>query len=234
MFTWRRFWLGLGAAIGIWIGVAGLIEGGQGPVMAGVICLAGGLICAWWLVASFTDRPVTLVADADGVILVPVSRTGWVLANSGMVVLAFVLGTSQLMTPDGAISVIVGGFLGLLSVAFAAYAFMGLFAAAKGPAVVEIMPGELRVRVGILPWRVAWTDIEAVKLEPFAGKPSLSLLFKEEAFTRTHQKGWWSPPVQPNPCWFPHEETRADKDQLFQLVIDYWQRGQAAGAAPPA
>jgi hypothetical protein len=231
MFTWKRLWLFLGAVVGIWIGLAGFIEGTREPIIAGMFCLAGGLVCAWWLVASFTDKPVQLVADEDGVVHVPLRRTAWLASNTSMVVLAFVLGTGNLFTPEGSLSWIVGGLFGLVSIAFLAFAFMGLFAAAKGPAMVELMPGEMRMRMGVLPWRVAWTDIADIKREPFAGTPSLSILFKQEAFTRDHPNGWFSPPVQPNPCWFPAQETSAEKDELFDLVIDYWQRGQLGAAS---
>lgn len=233
MFTWKRLWLSVGAALGIWIGVAGVIEGGREAVVAGIICGALGLICAWWLLASFTDTVPDLIPDEAGVIHVPLSRTGGVLANTGMLTLAFLLAGGQVLAPDGTISLIVTGFLGLCSAAFAAYAFMGLFSAAKGKAVIEIGPDDLRVRGGMLPWRAAWGDILSISVQPFAGKPSLSITFAEAAFARQQPEGWLSPPVQPNPCWLPTEGTSADKDQLFSLVIAAWRRGQAAAAESP-
>jgi hypothetical protein len=232
MFSWKRVWLAIGAIVGIWIGVAGVLEGGREPFVAAVICGALGLICIWWLVASFTDTVPDLSPDGTGVIHVPLSRTSGVLANVGMLTLAFALAGGQMLSPDGAIATIVTGVLGLASAAFAAYAFTGLFSAVRGPAVIEIGPDDLRVRGGLQPWRAAWTDIEMVGVAPFAGQPALSIRFAEAAFTRQHPEGWASPPVQPNPCWLPTENTRAERDQLFGLVISAWKRAQTAAGGP--
>jgi hypothetical protein len=224
--TWRRFWLTLGALVGLGIGVAGLIDGTRGPVVAGLICLSLGICASWWLVASFTDKVPVLEVDGDGVTVVPSSRVSGVLTNFGMLALAFVLVGSEVLLPNGAISAIVTAILATLSAVFTAYAFMGLFRAAKGPPTIELTPNELKMQAA-LPWRAGWRDMESVGVELFAGKPLLAIRFKPQAYTQKQPKGWWNPPVAPaDPFWLNTDDTNADKTQLYAIIIDYWARGQ--------